>query len=36
MDFAKDIDNIEIYNQYDGKFPILVPDYKDKQYLTSF
>ena len=30
MDYEKEISEISIYNQYDGKFPVLVPDYKDK------
>lgn len=30
------VEEVPIYNQYDGKFPILVPDYKDKQYLLHF
>lgn len=30
MDYSKEIAKVEIYNQYDGKFPILKPDYKDK------
>lgn len=36
MSYTKEIEAIPIYNQYQGNFPILVPDYKDKEYIRNF